>query len=565
VSRRLRLRHAATVALLNAALLSPVYPAGANPVAAPAPEISAVAPGRSFGLYDAQSFRLTSGTCGDCAAPRQARWYFERETIAVPLPGLPGATFTPGVRAADDVRAWAATRQSAAPLDYPPLVWVAAPQVAAGARLTPDATALTFANRVTVPFRLTPKIPLNRAYFDGSSANFFAQRTIKVRGALREEGIVARTLWPEDFRLDPAPPLHPLAAGEPPVEGLRALVRAQAQADGQSPFAAYTLWRRDRAEAGPAFPPGRAVIGIMVNGAQGDDDEAHGGHFALVTGRTQADGAIGDWLVNNFYSLDVESEKGILAAPLPLDNYLADLNSGQGYYRPSYMIVATLADDRAAVLLQSALNRVYHQFYRHQLVYQHATMNCSGISVDVLRALGWDVPARGPTSRLLAALGFPYFLASERSLAKARTAFDYLYGDQTRLMPAAAFEDAGASLLALVGAAGTRGAGGKADGPLAQMLADDVEAIAFLRFPQLPSSRAFGAAPAVTTWEYRTLVPADPAEAQIVAVPPRPFPAELRDPDLLPAPRRPSDIAAALWAALAIGLALWLLWWRWRA
>ena len=40
--------------------------------------------------------------------------------------------------------------------------------------------------------------------------------------------------------------------------------------------------------------------------------EAHGGHFALVTGRTQPDGAIGDWLVNNFYSLDVESEKGIL-------------------------------------------------------------------------------------------------------------------------------------------------------------------------------------------------------------------------------------------------------------
>ena len=26
----------------------------------------------------------------------------------------------------------------------------------------------------------------------------------------------------------------------------------------------------------------------MVNGAQGDDDEAHGGHFAIVTGRVQA-------------------------------------------------------------------------------------------------------------------------------------------------------------------------------------------------------------------------------------------------------------------------------------
>ena len=57
------------------------------------------------------------------------------------------------------------------------------------------------------------------------------------------------------------------------------------------------------------------MLAFMVNGAQGDDDEAHAGHFALVTGRTQEDGAIGDWLVNNFYALDSESEKGILAAP----------------------------------------------------------------------------------------------------------------------------------------------------------------------------------------------------------------------------------------------------------
>jgi len=526
--------------------------------------MSAVAPGRSLGLYDARAFRLTTGTCGDCASLRQALWYFQRETIAVPLPGAPIATFAPGVRAADDVRAWAAARKPATPLDYPPLVWVAAPQVAAGARLTSDATALTFGDRVDVPFRLTPKIPLNRSWFDASSAAFFAQRAIKVRGTLASEGIVARTLWPEDFRLDAAPPRRELPRSEPPVEALRALLRAEPQGGAQSPYAAHVVWQRGRPAAGPAFPPGRAVIGIMVNGAQGDDDEAHGGHFALVTGRSQADGAIGDWLVNNFYSLDVESEKGILAAPLPLDNYLADLNSGQGWYRPSYMLVAALSDERAAVLVQSALNRVYNQFYRHQLVYQHATMNCAGISVDVLRALGWDVPARGPTNRALAAVGFPYFLATERSLAKTRTAFDYLYEDQTRLMPAAAFEEAGASLLALAGAAGTAGtAAGRTDGPLERMLAADVEAIAFLRFPQLPSSRAFGTAPAVTTWEYRTLVPADPAEAQIVAVPPRPFPAGLRDPDLLPAPRRPSDVAAAAWAALAVGAVLWLLsrWW----
>ena len=171
----------------------------------------------------------------------------------------------------------------------------------------------------------------------------------------------------------------------------------------------------------------------MVNGAQGDDDEAHGGHFALVTGRVRPDGAIGDWLVNNYYSLDVESEKGIIAAPVPLDNYLADLNSGQGWYRPSYLLVAVLRDERAAALVQSALNRVYNQFYRHQLDYYHPNQNCASISIDTLRALGWSIPVRGPSSRLLAWLGFPFIALKERSIGKAKLAFDYLRTDQTRL------------------------------------------------------------------------------------------------------------------------------------
>ena len=537
----------------------------AQDAAAPPPpaaaELSALAPGRSLGLYPATAFRLADGRCRDCATIRQALWYFERETIAVPLPGRPMAAFTPGVRAAADVAAWAAGQTDAAPLDGPPLVWVAAPQVADHTRLAADAATLALGDGRTVGFEPTPKIPLNRSYFDGSSARYFAARAVKVRGTVAAGRFVARTLWPEDFRLDPAPPLHALDAALPRTEALRALLRAEPGGGARSPFAAHALWQREPAGASL---PGRAVIGIMVNGAQGDDDEAHGGHFALVTGRTRPDGAVGDWLVNNFYSLDVESEKGIIAAPLPLDNYLADLNSGQGWYRPSYMLVAVLAADRAAVLLQNALNRVYNQFYRHQLVYQHGTMNCASISVDVLRALGWEVPARGATSPPLAAVGFPYFLATQRSLAKARTACDYLLEDQTRLMPAAAFEEAGASLLALAGDAAAGAARGAASGRLARMLAADVESVAFLRFPQFPSSRAFGNAPAVTTWEYHALVPADPAEAQIVAVPARPFPEALRDPDLLPLPHRRSDTVAWMWAVIAVNAVAWLLWRLWQ-
>jgi hypothetical protein len=522
--------------------------------------VSAVAPGRALGLYPASSFRLTDGRCRDCPTVRQALWYFERETIAVPVTNQPIAGFAKGVRAIDDIEAWSSTRTDNAPLDFPPLVWIAAPQVFDQARLL-DGNGLAFGDAPPIPLRLTPRIALNRAYFDESSTAFFAQRTIKVRGTRDDGAIVARTLWPEDFRLDSTPPWHGLDRNVVRTKALRALVRAEPRGGAQSSFATFTLWQRKEEAADAPVTSGRPVIGLLLNGAQGDDDEAHAGHFALITGRTREDGAIGDWLVNNFYSLDIESEKGIIAAPVPLDNYLADLNSGQGYYRPSYLIVAVLRDERAPVLLQNALNRVYNQFYRHQLEYRHATMNCASISVDVLRALGWDIAARGASNRVLAAIGFPYFLATERSLAKAKTMYDYLVEDQTRLMPAATFEEIGASLLALVEDPGVGTSDSDTDrGPLARMVAADTETIVFVRFPQFPSSRAFGDAPAVTMAEYQARLPSDRAAMQIVPVPPRPFPSELRDPDLLSPPRQPSDTAVMVWAFIVLCGIAWLAW-----
>ena len=202
---------------------------------------------------------------------------------------------------------------------------------------------------------------------------------------------------------------------------------------------------------------GRTVLGFVLNGAQGDDDEAHGGHLALVTGRVAPDGAIGDWLVNNFYTLDSESEKGIIAAPVPLDNYLADLNAGQNWYRPSYLLVAVLSQPRAAALAQSALARVYNQFYRHQLTYaapddelrrhhrRRAARARLATSPRAVRRIACSRGRRCPSSRL-----------RERSLAKALDAFDYLNEDQTRLLPAAAFEEIFASLRELATAAGQR-------------------------------------------------------------------------------------------------------------
>ncbi len=302
----------------------------------------------------------------------------------------------------------------------------------------------------------------------------------------------------------------------------------------------------------------------MLNGAQGDDDEAHAGHFALVTGRVQDDGAIGDWIVNNFYTPDAESEKGILPAPVPLDNYLADLNAGQAWYRPSYMLVAALSDDRAPILLQAALGRVYNQFWRHQIAYYHPTTNCTSISVDTLRALGWEVPRSGATNRLVAALGFPWLLLKERSAEKAMRGVDYLWTEQTRMLPAPAFEQIGASLVALVAQPSSADT---ASGTLAKMLASDLDALVYIQFPQLPSSRAWGDAPVATLREYRQRLPRDPSQVKTVPVPPRPFPSSLRDPDLLPPPTPASETIAAIWACISVVGIPWVvrrIWQRWR-
>ncbi len=513
---------------------------------------------REYGLYGADDFRITTGACTDCPTIRQALWYFRAETIAVPKAGLPVSSFTPGVDAFADVRTWAQARAGSAAIDYPPLVWIAAPEVVFHVRLSADGRQLV-APGGSSSFRIAPKIPPNRAYFDAHSLAFFQERAVTVRGTAQPDGFVARTLWPEDFRVGPtAPAVQPLATDSKPGAALRALMREQPHGGARSPFAAVTLWQR----AGSASTwTGKPVLAVMVNGAQGDDDEAHAGHFALVTGRVRADGGIGDWLVNNYYALDAESEKGILAAPVPLDNYLGDLNSGQSWYRPSYVLVAVLQDERAPALVQSALNRVYNHFYRHQLEYYHPLRNCTSISVDTLRALGWPIPARGPSSRVLAWAGFPVMALKERSVGKAKLTFDYLYNDQSRLLPAAALEEAFGSVLALA-----RGQVGEGDGLLARMLSEDVDALAFVRIPQFPSSRVFGDAPAVSTWEYKARVPNDPALVQIVPVPPRPFPDELRDTDLLPRTWRPSDYATLVWGTLSIVGIPVLLWraWRWR-
>src|SRR5512145_1876591 len=88
-----------------------------------------------FGLFDPRDFRLTDGRDDTASATAAARWYFEREVIAVPRERLPVAGFARRTRPLADIERWARERDERAPPDYPPLVWVAAPEVVHGARI----------------------------------------------------------------------------------------------------------------------------------------------------------------------------------------------------------------------------------------------------------------------------------------------------------------------------------------------------------------------------------------------------------------------------------------------
>ncbi len=516
------------------------------------PPPSTPLPDAPVGPYFPAGFRLATGTTAGETLHPAARFLFANETIAIPLTP-PFADYSRAKDPFEDIRAWAA---SPGPLAWPPLVWIAAPQRRAGASPSPDGSSFR-AGGASTPLALAPRIPLNRSWADASTFAWLAGRTVTMRGETRADGVfVARTLWPEDWRVDGQAPTVHLAASLTPRLSIRGLARSAPRGGAASPPETHPVWERVRGQRDWA---GKPVLAFILDGAQGDDDEAWGGHFALATGRLPADGRLSDLLVSNFYTLDSESEKGILAAPVPLDNYLADVNSGQAWYRPSYVMVAVLRDARAMELVQGALNRLYLQFWRHQLEYRHSSMNCASISVDLLRALGWALPVRGPSDTIRGWLAVPAKVFTDGSLGPARTAYEYLTEDRTRLMPAAAFEEAVFSLMQLA-----RGAE-LPHGPLETMLAQDVTALVGVRLPQIPSARALGTWPAANPREYVNALPTDPADLKVIPVPPRPFPPELRDDDLRPAPPRRSNLPILAWTATGVLPLAWLAGALWRA
>jgi hypothetical protein len=493
-----------------------------------------------IGLLPAQNFRLADGKCADCATLPQALWYFKEDMLAVPqrTQSVSGLGKFNGI--AQSVKEWSAT-PAAATLENPGLVWVGAPYLFDDVSLLPDGRQLRAADGSVSDVQLVPKIATNLSFWNDKTTAYFAKRPLRLRGNLKDVAgkptFVARTVWPKDFAIEASTmPLRPLAD----KETLTSFVQ-EARGGAASPFSTRLLWERSAGQ-GRQWQD-KPVLGIMLNGAQGDDDEAFGGHFAIATGTMGKAGQWSDWVVNNFYNLDSFSEKGIVAAPVPMDNYLMDINSGQQYYRPSYMLVAVLSNPRTAVAYQGGVQRVFNHFYKHDFTYRHAAANCTGISVDVFKGLGWNVPQRGATGSLKAIGAYGYLSAKDMSLTSGRKIYDYLTEEQTRLYPAVAFDALGQDLMQLVGAAGAKPA--RELSAYEKQLRDDVEAIVLVRIPQIPSSRAMGSNPIFSFDEFMARTPPDQKDWKVVPVGPRPFPAQLQGDTPLAAAPSPVPLPVA--------------------
>lgn len=485
-----------------------------------------------LGLYRADQFRLNQGACKNCAITPQASWYFEQETIAIPLSNA--HSFDPSLSAQEDVKQWV-TSQPSATNAMPPLVWLGSPHVAVG-KLSQDGKRLESDNSKT-QLAITPKIESNQSYYNEASEQNFAGRNLVMRGTADKTHFTARSIWPLDYNLDLNQiPYKPLAN----QETIASLIRDQ-NGGASAPFSARILYKNPNLTSLQNKP----VLSFVLNGAQGDDDEAHGGHFAVATGRFGAQGEWHDWLVNNFYNLGSVSEKGIIAASLPMDSYQSDLNSGQSWYRPSYMLVAVMKNERSAATYQSAINRVMQHFYRQDFLYRHAGVNCAGINLETLRSLDWSIPKLGATNLPKAFVALPYKALSDMSLESGLKAYDYLSAEQTNLYPFVAFETIGNDLLSRI-------AKNQANTAFEKQLAEDLEAIIYVHIPQFPSSRAMGQAPVASLDEYIARTPADMSQWKIIPVGARDFPDTLKDKNAPTEPVRPAYYGLIAWLVMLI-------------
>ncbi len=474
------------------------------PLAAPAetPAVSsalAVAPAGAaartitsgfLGLHPEADFELGTGACSSCNSPEQGKWYFMGDVIASPKSGPAG------------------------------LVWIGSKEMFEGVTLSAGGAYATLKDGTVVPFMLVDKIESNRSFYDATSLEYFRGRTVRVRGELVTKNgvtsLVARTVWPEDYRIDAAN----LKEGDAKnASDIDALVSAD-KGGAKKPFSTTLLW--ERPGTGRAWE-GKPVMGFMLNGAQGDDDEALAGHSSLFTGRYGPGGAMSDWIFNNFYDMNTYSEKGIIASQVPMDKYMTDLNSGQSWYRPSYMLVMVMKDERVPARFQEAFTAQYAKYYSQELKYDKTNKNCTALISDPVRAEGWKFPETGPTPKIFAKMLSKAVGLVSKDPAAGEQIYRSLREEPTRSFPRAQFSAVGGDLLTMAGSFGAEPSG-REYSPLENMIHEDLVAILFVRLPQIPSSRQVGREPVGGVVDYMLRAPSDRSKWQTVPTAPRPFP-----------------------------------------
>ncbi|MDD5302362.1 MAG: hypothetical protein PHS14_04560 [Elusimicrobia bacterium] len=469
--------------------------ASSAPAVAPAP--AAVEPSSArgltsgfLGLYPEDEFVLGTGRCVLCRAPEQGKWYFPDDVIATPKSGPAG------------------------------LVWIGSHEMVEGVKLSADGASVTLKDGSVVPFELAAKIDSNRSFYDASSLAYLQGRTVRVRGEfVVKDGVrtlVARTIWPEDYRIDAANLKEADAKNAADVDALVAADKGGAI----KPFQTRLLW--ERPGSGRVWE-GMPVMGFMLNGAQGDDDEALAGHSSLFTGRYGPGGSMADWMFDNFYDMNTVSEKGIVASMVPMDKYMTDLNSGQSWYRPSYMLVMVMKDARVPLKFQESFKEQYAKYYAQDLKYDKTHKNCTALIADPVREEGWKFPETGKTPSIIARLISKAVALASKDPAAGEQIYQSLREEPTRSFPRASFNAVGGDLLSMAGAFGADPSG-REYSPLENMIREDLVAILFVRLPQIPSSRKFGRDPVSGVTDYFLRAPADRSKWQTVPSFPRPFP-----------------------------------------
>src|SRR5690554_6941781 len=176
--------------------------------------------------WKAVEVQLTTGECDTCNLSPQAKWYFDKEIIALsPTPDSSVVTLPDWLRKLPAI-------------DDNVLFWIAAPELIETATLDFSGQTLELPDGQALAFQTIAKIPQNQSYWNEATSEFFSKRDIRLRGEAQDNTFVARTVWPLDFAISNFQ-LLPLND----EEDLQTLVQADDGGVAQ-PHQSRLLWER---------------------------------------------------------------------------------------------------------------------------------------------------------------------------------------------------------------------------------------------------------------------------------------------------------------------------------